>query len=177
MKLLLPLFVLLLQSNKVTAADFTSIDVDGSYDNINSIVISPSCPSGGSNKVPVTMFTILPSDAGVEVSSDPPDLVSVSSDGSTLSINSWNVVESTSGGVKISLPPSQLTSVSAGADTDVQILDGFTALENIDLSGDSEITATVSSTAVGVICIDLLLTECLIFSHTQITLIFLSSLN
>ena len=149
MKLLLPLFALLQSTNKVTAADFTSIDVDGSYDNINSIVISPSCPSGGS-KVPVTMFTILPSDSGVEVSSDPPDLVSVSSDGSTLSINSWNVVDSTSGGVKISVPPSQLTSVSASADTDVQILDGFTALGNINLSGDSEVTATISSEAVGV---------------------------
>ena len=148
MKLLLPLLALL-QSIKV-AADFAAINVDGSYDDIKSVVITPSCPSanGGANKVPVTMFTILPSDSGVEVSSDPPDLVSVSSDGGTLSINSWNIVDSTSGGVKISLPPSQLTSVSAAADTDVQILDGFTALENIDISGDSEITATVSSAAV-----------------------------
>lgn len=152
MKLLLPLFALL-QSYKVAAADFTSITVDGSYDNIKSVVISPSCPSGGSNKVPVTMFTILPSESGVEVSSDPPDLVSVSSDGNTLSINSWNVVDSKSGGVKISLPPSQLTSVSASADTDVQILDGFTALKNIDLSGDSDITATVSSAATSPISI------------------------
>ena len=148
MKLLLPLLALL-HSIKV-AAEFAAINVDGSYDDIKSVVITPSCPAtGGANKVPITMFTILPSDSdGVEVSSDPPDLVSVSSDGSTLSINSWNIVDSTSGGVKISLPPSQLTSVSAAADTDVQILDGFTALENIDISGDSEITATVSSAAV-----------------------------
>ena len=148
MKLLLPLLALL-HSIKV-AAEFAAINIDGgSYDDIKSVVITPSCPAtGGANKVPVTMFTILPSNSGVEVSSDPPDLVSVSSDGGTLSINSWNFVDSTTGGVKISLPPSQLTSVSAGADTDVQILDGFTALENIDISGDSEITATVSSAAV-----------------------------
>lgn len=148
MKLLLPLLALL-HSIKV-AAEFAAINIDGgSYDDIKSVVITPSCPAtGGANKVPVTMFTILPSNSGVEVSSDPPDLVSVSSDGGTLSINSWNFVDSTNGGVKISLPPSQLTSVSAGADTDVQILDGFTALENIDISGDSEITATVSSAAV-----------------------------
>lgn len=43
--------------------------------------------------------------------------------------------------------------MSAAADTDVQILDGFTALENIDISGDSEITATVSSAAVSDVCI------------------------
>ena len=63
MKLLLPLLALL-QSIKV-AADFAAINVDGSYDDIKSVVITPSCPAtgGGANKVPVTMFTILPSNS------------------------------------------------------------------------------------------------------------------
>lgn len=74
--------------------EFTSIA--GSYGDVTSVNINPTCTNG--SVLPSTMFTISPSDTA-SVSSDPADLVTVTTSGGTLSFT-WN--EAVGSGAKVS---------------------------------------------------------------------------
>jgi len=122
---------------------------------VTEIYLPPDCPSSGSH-YPNTMFTILPSseddgDDGdkVRIETYPADLVSATtkSGGNSLRLK-WNddvASNANEGGVKIYFPPSRLYDVSTAADAKVQILDGFTSMENIKVSSDSKLYATLNS--------------------------------
>ena len=136
--------ITLLQHSANTSAEFTSLD--GDYSDVTTVVISPTCPSGGAT-LPATIFTILPtSDGTAYVSSDPANLITVTNNNGVMTFD-WTGFGGgvKSGGVQIGLPADQLKSVSVGGDTDSQILDGFTQLNGLDVLDDSELTATISS--------------------------------
>ena len=137
--------IALQQKIKVAAADFTSIGGGADLASVTKVDISFDCPPQNQN-VPNTMFTIQPSDSA-DVSSSPPNLVTTSVQDGVLSL-AWNAeVASTAseGGVKIGLPAASLESVSIASQKTAQIFDGFTSLKEVEVKGQSTVTATIKS--------------------------------
>ena len=137
--------IALQQTTKVAAADFTSIGGGADLASVTKVDISFDCPPQNQN-VPNTMFTIQPSDSA-DVSSSPPNLVTTSVQDGVLSL-AWNAeVASTAseGGVKIGLPAASLESVSIASQKTAQIFDGFTSLKEVEVKGQSTVTATIKS--------------------------------
>jgi len=122
------------------------VPLTGDYSDVTTVVISPTCPTGGAT-LPATIFTILPTSDGTSyVSSDPANLISVTNDNGVMTFDWTGEGQGVkSGGVQIGLPADQLKSVSVGGDTDGQILDGFTQLNGLDVLGDAKLTASISS--------------------------------
>lgn len=142
----------------ITGANFMAADdfqpIAGIFDDATSIVIHPSCRHG--QTIPNTIFTIFPSE-NAEVSSSPANLVTATvSDGGSLSFQ-WNELIASSasgGGVRIGLPTGQLIALSLGGVYTAQILDGFTSLKNIQVSGVSNLKATFTSSEASAINLD-----------------------
>jgi hypothetical protein len=135
--------------------DFTAItgDIDQS---VTGVTIDPGCNSDGSD-TPNAMFTVEVSDddAGVTVSTTPPNLVTAVVDGTTLSFQ-WTTdsetlsqVKGGSSGVKIGFPASQLTTITVKLQETLQVTDGFTSVTDLSFDGQSTTRATFSSLTEG----------------------------
>jgi len=136
-----------LMLTRTVSAEFAPLIVPTESGSAKSVLVELACPALLSTKtIPNTMFTIYPSDS-VEVSSDPPNLVIVNGGQDVLKFV-WNEDVSqtvTKAGIKIGIPAGQLKSVTVMGDIPAQVLDGFTALNEVTIFGDSRFTATTSS--------------------------------
>ena len=112
-----------------------------------SVNIQPQCVTSG--YYPNIMYTIEIAD-NVTVSTSPANLVTVHLKGNALSFTR-SVVNATHGGVKIGLPAGKFNSLTIGRQTNAQILDGFTAVKSLSVTGQSVLTADLSSNALPVI--------------------------
>ena len=114
--------------------------------NATSVNIQTQCLTSG--KFPNIMYTIEIAD-NVTVSTSPANLVTVHLKGNALSFT-HSVVKATHGGVKIGLPAGKFNSLTIGGQTNAQILDGFTAVNSLSVTGQSVLTADLSSNALPV---------------------------
>lgn len=131
--------------------DYTMMPIDsGVVQNISDIRIDTSC-TGIVGSAPNTLFTIFPSDGnGVTVQTSPANLFTAKTEGAVdYLVFKWNKeVASTasSGGVRIGIPSDQLNRVWVYEGNTVQILDGFTSInELLVLDTDSTIRASITS--------------------------------
>jgi len=139
-------FAVVAATTSVTDGEFAQIT--GDFGDATSLQIGASCISGSS--FPFTMWTIMATN-GVEVHSDPANLVSVSINSGKLSFEFNETVASsaTSGGIRIGMPAGQLESVTVESASNAQILDGFEKVTEISVSGASTLAATFTSSAAG----------------------------
>jgi len=131
-------------ADATTAEEFTPID--GEFSTVDSIMISPFCPSDSMASYPYPVFTIQPSTVAY-VSSFPANLVTVAVSGNELQFE-WNDAVAngaTSGGVQIGLPSDQFNKLHLGNSLKAQILDGFTSVQRLEVNGFSTLKATLTS--------------------------------
>eukprot|EP00985_Skeletonema_marinoi_P032388 scaffold39121_cov139-Skeletonema_marinoi.AAC.1 len=131
-------------ADATTADEFTPID--GEFSTVDSVMISPRCPSDSMASYPYPVFTIQPSTVAY-VSSFPADLVTVAVSGNELQFE-WNDAVAngaTSGGVQIGLPSDQFNKLHLGNSLKAQILDGFTSVQRLEVNGFSTLKATLTS--------------------------------
>merc|ERR1712238_318440 len=114
--------------------------------NATSVNIQTQCLTSG--KFPNIMYTIEIAD-NVTVSTIPANLVTAHLKGNALSFT-HSVVKATHGGVKIGLPAGKFNSLTIGGQTNAQILDGFTAVNSLSVTGQSVLTTDLSSNALPV---------------------------
>ena len=118
---------------------------------VKKVYLPVHCPKWGHRTR--AMVTIEPTTDGtdqVQVSTYPANLVTASTgDDSTLKLT-WNedvAFDSNvkEGGIRIFFPADQLKSVSVTADSEAQILNGFTSIEYIKVSSDAKLQADLLS--------------------------------
>jgi len=139
-------------ADATTAEEFTPID--GEFSTVDSVMISPRCPSDSMASYPYPVFTIQPSTVAY-VSSFPADLVTVAVSGNELQFE-WNDAVangSTSGGVQIGLPPDQFNKLHLGNSLQAQILDGFTSVQRLEVNGFSTLKATLTSNTISALSV------------------------
>jgi len=142
-------------ADDVTEINWTPIDsgIVQNIQNISDIRIDPaSCTVIGENKnVPNTLFTIFPSDDGsVTVETSPANLFTAKTEGDVnYLVFDWMrdvASTATSGGVRIGIPPDQLKRLWVYEGNTVQVLDGFTSInELLTLGTNSTIHALMTS--------------------------------
>ena len=133
--LVLALFVKVAQ-----AANFT--EISGVSQDVKGIRFPTFCTS--KHKVPNLIHTVEPSSTDtISVWTDPPNLVTTTIQHELLQLW-WNRTVSDSaqgGGVRIRFPPSKLATIEACCSASVQILPGFSNLEDLTASTSSNVRA------------------------------------
>ena len=131
----------------VTADGFTA--VDGDFSMVSSLTIDPPCPKDETVTYPVATYTIQPSTVPF-VSAYPADLVNAVVRGNGLQFEYNDAVANTTdiGGIRIGLPPDQFKSLSVGGGISTQVLNGFTSVEELDVSGAAKLNAELSSSSI-----------------------------
>jgi len=135
----------------VTDTTMTRIQSEIDFQSINSITIDPLCMDVTACTAPGgTLFTIVSSEEGVTVETSPANLVTATTWRNTLNFE-WNAdvaATATNGDshVRIGVPSDQLLSVSVMDGQTAEVLEGFTNITYVVLTGaDSVLRASMTS--------------------------------